>query len=148
MIKADSKITVEDPVFIQDKKVLIVEDGPTLTHGGMKLGAGTIAAERLKARELVDPRPYAVGSLKDTYNTYPNIGKLLPAMGYDEQQLKDLEETINHTNCDSVIIGTPIDLTRIININKPHTRVHYELDEHSGPNLEAVLENFIQKYQL
>ncbi|NLC44769.1 MAG: GTPase, partial [Clostridiales bacterium] len=148
IIKADSKITVDNPEIIKGKRVLVVEDGPTLTHGEMKLGAGTVAAERFGAGQLVDPRPYAVGKLKDTFKIYPNIGVLLPAMGYGEQQLKDLEETINSTNCDSVIIGTPIDLTRIININKPYTRVHYELDEISSPNLDEIIHDFIKEHNL
>lgn len=148
IIKADSKITVDNPEIIKGKRVLVVEDGPTLTHGEMKLGAGTVAAKRLGAAEMVDPRPYAVGKLKDTFDIYPGIGELLPAMGYGEQQLKDLEETINKTDCDSVIIGTPIDLTRIIKINKPYTRVHYELDEVSSPNLNEVIEKFIKDHEL
>lgn len=148
IIKADSKITVDNPDIIKGKRVLVVEDGPTLTHGEMKIGAGTVAAERFGAGELIDPRPYTVGKLKDTFTSYPEIGILLPAMGYGEQQLKDLEETINNTDCDSVIIGTPIDLTRIININKPYTRVHYELDEIDSPNLNEVLQNFIKEHNL
>ena len=148
IIKADSKITVDNPDIIKGKRVLVVEDGPTLTHGEMKLGAGTVAAQRVGVAEMVDPRPYAVGKLKDTFDIYPGIGQLLPAMGYGEQQLKDLEETINKTECDSVIIGTPIDLTRIININKPYTRVHYELDELSSPNLNDVMEKFIKDHKL
>lgn len=121
IVKAESKITVDNPELIKGKRVLIVEDGPTLTHGEMKLGAGTIAAERLDAQELVDPRPYVVGKLGDTFKEYPHIGKLLPAMGYGQEQLRDLEETINKVDCDSVIIGTPIDLNRVIKINKPTT---------------------------
>lgn len=148
IVKAESKITVDNPDIIRGKRVLVVEDGPTLTHGEMKLGAGTIAAERLGASELVDPRPFAVGKLVNTFEEYTHIGKLLPAMGYGEQQLKDLEQTINNTDCDSVIIGTPIDLTRIININKPCTRVHYELDEVGSPNLEEILGEFVKKHQL
>ncbi|HCS74165.1 MAG TPA: GTPase [Clostridiales bacterium] len=148
IIKADSKITVDNPEIIKGKRVLVVEDGPTLTHGEMKLGAGTVAAERFGAEKLIDPRPYAVGKLKDTFKIYPNIGVLLPAMGYGEQQLKDLEETINNTGCDSVIIGTPIDLTRIININKPYTRVHYELDEIGSPNLDEIIRDFIKEHKL
>jgi predicted GTPase len=138
IIKAESKITVGDPDIIKDKRVLIVEDGPTLTHGGMDIGAGTVAAERFGAKEAVDPRPFIVGTLKKTFETYKNIGMLLPAMGYGEQQLKDLEETINNTDCDSVIIGTPIDLSRVININKPYTRVYYELNEIDKPDLKAI----------
>ncbi len=148
IIKADSKITVDNPDIIKGKRVLIVEDGPTLTHGEMKLGAGTVAAQRVGVAETVDPRPYAVGKLKETFDIYPDIGQLLPAMGYGEQQLKDLEETINKTECDSVIIGTPIDLTRIIKINKPYTRVHYELDELTGPNLNEVIKEFIKDHGL
>lgn len=148
IIKAESKITVDNPSLIEGKRVLVVEDGPTLTHGEMKLGAGTIAAQRFGAKEMVDPRPYTVGKLTETFNTYTDIGKLLPAMGYGEQQLRDLEETINKTDCDAVIIGTPIDLTRIININKPCTRVHYELDEVGSPNLDEILNDFIKKHNL
>lgn len=148
IVKAESKITVDNPEIIKDKKVLVVEDGPTLTHGGMKLGAGTVAAKRFGAKDLVDPRPYTVGKLKETFEIYPDIGILLPAMGYGEQQLKDLETTINNTECDSVIIGTPMDLSRIININKPYTRVHYELDEVTSPNLADILQDFIKEHDL
>ena len=148
IIKADSKITVDHPELIVGKRVLVVEDGPTLTHGEMKIGAGTVAAERLGAKEIVDARPFAVGSLIDTFNKYQHIENVLPAMGYGEQQLKDLEETINNTDCDAVIIGTPMDLTRIISINKPTTRVHYELDEVGSPNLSGILKDFIQKHKL
>jgi len=148
IIKADSKITVDRPELIVGKRVLVVEDGPTLTHGEMKIGAGTVAAERLGATEIVDARPFAVGSLIDTFNKYQHIENVLPAMGYGEQQLKDLEETINQTDCDAVIIGTPMDLTRIISINKPTTRVHYELDEIGSPNLSEILKYFIQEHKL
>src|SRR5690606_35922875 len=148
IIKAESKITVDQPETIKGKRVLIVEDGPTLTHGEMKLGAGTIAAERLGAKEIVDPRPYAVGTLKDTFNKYSHIGNVLPAMGYGERQLRDLEETINATDCDAVIIGTPMDLSRVISINRPCTRVHYDLEEISTPNLKDILANFIHEHNL
>ncbi len=148
VIKADSKISVDNPDIIRGKRVLVVEDGPTLTHGEMSIGAGTVAAERAGVEELVDPRPYTVGTLKDTFEKYPNIGQLLPAMGYGEQQLKDLEETIDRTECDAVIIGTPIDLSRVINIDKPYTRVHYELDEVSSPNLEDVINDFVKEHKL
>jgi len=139
IIEANSPITVDKPELITGKRVLIVEDGPTLTHGEMKYGAGTVIAQRLKAKEIVDPRPYTVKSISDTYKKYPNIGKLLPAMGYGEQQIKDLEETINRTDCDSVVIGTPIDLGRILKINKPSTRVMYELQEIGENTLESIL---------
>lgn len=148
IIQANSKISVDDPDLIKGKRVLVVEDGPTLTHGDMKIGAGTVAAQRLGAAELVDPRPYTVGKLSETFDIYPEIGALLPAMGYSEQQLKDLEATINNTECDAVIIGTPIDLSRIIEINKPYTRVHYELDEIDSPNLSEILEEFMGKFHL
>ena len=148
VVSAESLITVDNPELIKGKRVLVVEDGPTLTHGEMKLGAGTVAAERLKAKEMVDPRPFIVGKLKETFDIYRGIGALLPAMGYGEQQLKDLEETINKTDCDAVIIGTPIDLSRVININKPSTRVHYELKEVGNPNLESILEDFIKTNNL
>lgn len=148
VIKAESKITVDNPEIIIGKRVLVVEDGPTLTHGEMKIGAGTVAAERLGAKEMIDPRPFAVGSLIETFNKYQHIQNVLPAMGYGEQQLKDLEETINNADCDAVIIGTPMDLSRIISINKPYTRVHYDLDEVGSPNLSEVLKGFIQEHKL
>ena len=148
IIKAESKITVDDPDIVKGKRVLVVEDGPTLTHGEMAIGAGTVAAERLDAQSFVDPRPYSVGTLKETFVKHKHIGDVLPAMGYGKQQLKDLQETINQTDCDAVIIGTPIDLSRIIHINKPHTRVHYELEEIDCPNLTDVLKEFIKTHQL
>jgi len=148
IIKSESTITVDKPELVKGKKVLVVEDGPTLTHGEMKIGAGIVAAERLGASEIVDPTPYTVRSLTETFETYPHIDTVLPAMGYGEEQLKDLEETINQTECDAVIIGTPMDLTRIINIEKPCTRVHYELNEIGEPNLTGVLDDFIEEHQL
>lgn len=148
IIKAESTISVDKPELIKGKRVLVVEDGPTLTHGEMKIGAGTVAVERNGATEVIDPTPYLVGTLKETFAAYPHLENVLPAMGYGEKQLKDLEETINNTDCDAVIIGTPIDLTRVININKPTTRVFYDLDEVEGPNLDNILENFIKKHQL
>lgn len=148
IIKAESKITVDNINIIKNKRVLVVEDGPTLTHGEMKLGAGTIAARRFGAKELVNPRPYAVGELIKTLDKYTHIGTLLPAMGYGKQQLRDLEETINKTDCDSVIIGTPIDLGRVIDINKPHTRVHYELEEVGSLNLDIIVNDFIKEHGL
>ena len=148
VIKAESTITVDRPELIVGKRVLVVEDGPTLTHGEMKIGAGTVAAERLGAKEIIDARPFAVGSLIETFEKYQHITNVLPAMGYGEQQLKDLEETINNTDCDAVIIGTPMDLTRVISINKPTTRVHYELDEVGTPNLSDILKDFIQEHNL
>lgn len=139
IIEAASPITVDKPSVIKGKKVLVVEDGPTLTHGDMQYGAGTIAAQKMGAKEIVDPRPFTVKSITDTYKKYPNIGTLLPAMGYGKAQMKDLETTINRTKCDSVVIGTPIDLSRYIKINKPFTRVKYELQEIGQNTIETVL---------
>lgn len=139
IIDGASPIRVENADLIKGKKVLVVEDGPTLTHGEMKYGAGTIAAQNFGAAEIVDPRPYTVGTLSETFSKYPEIGVLLPAMGYGEQQLKDLEATINATICDSVVIGTPIDLSRQIKINKPSTRVFYDLQEIGDITLEKIL---------
>ncbi len=148
VIDGASPIKVDDISVITGKKVLVVEDGPTLTHGGMKIGAGTVAATKFGATELVDPRPYVVGKLAETFKIYPNIGTLLPAMGYSEEQLADLEMTINNTDCDSVIIGTPIDLNRIIKITKPNTRVYYDLQEIGYPNLEGILDDFVKEHKL
>ncbi|MEA1875201.1 MAG: cyclic 2,3-diphosphoglycerate synthase [Bacteroidota bacterium] len=148
VIDGASPIKVDDPSIIKGKRVLVVEDGPTLTHGEMKIGAGTVAAQKFGCAELVDARPFAVGKLAETYKIYPNIGTLLPAMGYSDQQLKDLETTINTTDCDSVIIGTPIDLNRIIDIKKPNTRVYYDLQEIGFPNLDGILTDFIKKHNL
>ena len=148
VIDAASPISVDDASVIKGKKVLAVEDGPTLTHGEMKIGAATVAAKKFGASECVDPRPFTVGRLSDTFKIYPNIGTLLPAMGYGEEQLKDLETTINNTECDSVIIGTPIDLNRIIDIKKPNTRVYYDLQEIGSPDLEEIVNNFVEKYNL
>jgi predicted GTPase len=148
VIDGASPIKVDDPSVIKGKKVLVVEDGPTLTHGEMKLGAGVVAARKFGAAELVDPRPYTVGKLSETFRLYPNIGTLLPAMGYGDQQLHDLEKTINNTKCDSVIIATPIDLNRIIKIRKPNTRVYYDLQEIGDPNFTQVLDEFVKKHKL
>lgn len=148
VVDGASPIKVDNPELIRGKRVLVVEDGPTLTHGEMKLGAGTIAARKFGAAEEIDPRPFTVGKLSETFKIYPNIGALLPAMGYSDEQLKDLETTINNTDCDSVIIGTPIDLNRIINIKKPNTRVYYDLVEIGLPDLSGVLTDFTAKHNL
>ena len=145
VIDAASPITVDDPSLIRGKKVLVVEDGPTLTHGQMTIGAGTVAAIKFGAAECIDPRPYTVGKLSETFEIYPKIGSLLPAMGYGDQQIQDLEDTINNAECDSVVIGTPIDLSRVINITKPSTRVYYDLQEIGYPDLGIVLEDFLEK---
>ncbi len=146
IILAASSIRVDDPKVIRDKNVLVVEDGPTLTHGEMDQGAGLVAARRYGAAELVDPRPFTVGKISETFEKYPEIGILLPAMGYGDQQMKDLETTINNTECDSVVIGTPINLARFINIKKPNTRVYYELVEVSQPTVKELIEEAAKKW--
>jgi len=145
VVDAASAISVENMDAIRGKRVLVVEDGPTLTHGEMKIGAGIVAALRFGAAEIIDPRPYAVGQLAETYRIYPDIGKLLPAMGYGEEQMRDLSATIKRTDCDSVIIATPIDLKRVIQIDKPSTRVEYNLQEIGRPDMEDVLTEFVSK---
>ena len=150
IIEAKSPVSLDNPddiKLIKGKNVLVVEDGPTLTHGEMKFGAGVIAAQKFGAKSLVDPRKYAVKSISDTYKKYPGIGTLLPAMGYGDQQVKDLETTINRVPCDAVIIGTPIDLRRLINIKKPSVRVSYELSEIGKPNLEDLIKSFLKNYK-
>ena len=139
IVEASSTVRMDDPEMVRGKRVLVVEDGPTLTHGGMKIGAGVVAAQRNGAAELVDPRPFLVGRLGETFEIYPDIGTVLPAMGYGEVQLRDLEATINATDCDVVVIGTPIDLNRIIDIKKPNTRVFYDLEELGKPDLTDLL---------
>ncbi|HED38547.1 MAG TPA: GTPase [Ignavibacteria bacterium] len=139
IIEAASPLFVEKPELIKGKRVLVVEDGPTLTHGEMEYGAGMVASWNYGAAEIVDPRPFTVGTISDTYKKYPKIGTLLPAMGYGKKQIKDLEATINRTDCDSVVIGTPIDLGRILKINKPSTRVKYELQELGAVTIESIL---------
>jgi predicted GTPase len=142
VIDGASPVSVDHPELITGKKVLVVEDGPTLTHGEMTYGAGVIAAEKYSAEDLVDPREFAVGEIAETFEKYPEIGILLPAMGYSDQQIKDMETTINATDCDSVVIATPIDLRRIIKINKPACRVTYDLQEIGSPTIADVLKNF------
>ncbi len=144
LIEAASPIFVDDPGAIQGKRVLVVEDGPTLTHGEMAYGAGVVAARRFGAAELIDPRPYTVRSITATYKKYPGIGVLLPAMGYGEKQVQDLQETINATPCDLVIVATPIDLRRVVEIDHPTQRVRYELQEIGKPTLQDILSQFIQ----
>ncbi|HJO63356.1 MAG: cyclic 2,3-diphosphoglycerate synthase [Desulfobacterales bacterium] len=148
VIDCASTLDIDDPSVVKGKKVLVVEDGPTLTHGEMKIGAGVVAALKFGVTGLVDPRPYTVGRLSETFEIYPNIGTVLPAMGYGEQQLRDMETTINKTECDAVVIGTPIDLSRIIKIDKPHTRVYYNLQEIGRPDLAGVLDDFVKKHEL
>ncbi len=139
IIEAASPLTVDDPKAIRGKRVLVIEDGPTLTHGEMAYGAGWVAARRFGAAEIVDPRPFAVGSLRETYQKYPSTGMVLPAMGYGDAQVRELEQTINDADVDLVLIGTPIDLSRILKMNKPSQRVRYELQEIGRPNLADLL---------
>jgi predicted GTPase len=145
VIDAASPIEVDEVDVIKNKRVLVIEDGPTLTHGEMKFGAGVVAARNFGAKELVDPRPYLVGKLKETFEAYPDIGEILPAMGYGEEQLRDLEETINNTECDGVVIATPIDLSREINIRKSYTRVYYKFLATGKPDLYTVLDPFLSE---
>lgn len=139
IIMANSPISVDDPESVKGKKVLVVEDGPTLTHGGMAYGAGVIAAEKLGAGELLDPRPYAVGSIKTTFAKYNHLSRLLPAMGYGKTQMEELEQTINNSPAEMVVIGTPIDLRRVMSLKKPAVRVGYELEEVGTPQLAELL---------
>src|ERR671924_405688 len=139
IIEGASPLFVNDPEAIRGKRVLVVEDGPTLTHGEMAYGAGYVAARRFGAKEIVDPRPFAVKSIAATYQKYPKTGPILPAMGYGDAQMKDLEETINKSNADMVVVGTPIDLTRVIKLRKPYQRVRYELQEIGQPTLRDIL---------
>ena len=145
VLEAASPITADNPEAVRGKRVLVIEDGPTVTHGGMLYGAGTIFAKKFGAGEIVDPRPYAVGSIKDAYRKYPHMGSLLPALGYGEKQVAELKETIDHTPCDVVVIGTPIDLRRVITINQTTVRVKYDLKVLGPVSLEHILDEFIEK---
>jgi predicted GTPase len=147
IIEAASPIMVDDPKQIKGKRVLVVEDGPTLTHGNMAYGAGLIIAQRLGASEIVDPRPYAVGSIVETFKEYSHLGSVLPAVGYGKEQILELQETINATPCDVVVIGTPIDLRRVLQLNKPAVRARYELQELGSPTLSDVLKQYFPKKQ-
>lgn len=142
VIRANSPIFVEDGSQITGKRVLVIEDGPTLTHGGMRYGAGIVAAQKYQAAEIIDPRPFAVGSIKKTFEKYNHLDKVLPAMGYGEKQTRELAATINRIDCDLVVSATPIDLNRVIKVNKPMLRVRYELEEIGTPNLKTVLKDF------
>jgi len=143
LIEAASPVTGDRPEIITGKRVLVIEDGPTVTHGEMRFGAGTVLARRYGAREIIDPRPYAVGSLATTFRTYPNVGPLLPAMGYGAAQVGDLEATIAHVPCDVVVVGTPIDLSRLVTIAQPTVRVRYDLQEIGKPDLADVIGRFV-----
>jgi predicted GTPase len=142
-IMARSTVTVDDPEAVRGRRVVVVEDGPTLTHGEMAYGAGVVAAQRFGASEIVDPRPYAVGSIRDTFAKWPHLDRVIPAMGYGDRQVAELEETINAVPADLVLVGTPVDLRRVMTIAKPALRVRYELEEVGEPNLRGVLQRFV-----
>ena len=148
IIEAAMPLTVDAPELIKGKRVLVVEDGPTVTHGEMGYGAGYMAARRFGAAEIVDPRPYAVGSIRETYQKYTHLGPVLPAVGYSDRQMRELEETINNADADTVILGTPTDLSRYLRIDKPAVHVRYELQEIGRPNLEDVIDEFLSKVGL
>jgi predicted GTPase len=148
VIDAASPLTVDDPSLIKGKRVLVIEDGPTVTHGDMTTGAAKVAAMKYGAAEIVDPRPFLKGSLVDMFRLYPHITDMLPAEGYGGQMLKDMEDTVNAVDCDAVIVGTPIDLARIINIKKPNTRVYYDLQTIGTPDLDGILTEFVEKHGL
>jgi len=145
VLEAASPITVDDPDIIKDKRVLVIEDGPTVTHGNMPYGAATIAAMKFEAAEIVDPKPFAVGSIKEAYALYPHLGSVLPALGYSEKQITELKATIDATPCDVVLVGTPIDLRRIVHLSKPTVRVKYELQVLGPVCLEEVMDNFLKR---
>jgi predicted GTPase len=147
LVRAASPVTLDDGPSLAGMRVLVVEDGPTITHGGMPFGAGTVAARQAGAAELVDPRPYAVGSIAQTYAKYPSIGTVLPAMGYGDAQLRELGETIRASDCDAVVVGTPIDLSRLVDLGHPARRVGYELREVGEPTLETVLRPHVEKWR-
>jgi predicted GTPase len=144
-MESSMPVTIDKPELVRDARVLVIEDGPTLTHGGMSFGAGVLAARQAGARELVDPHPYAVGSIADTFAHFPHLGHVLPAMGYGPDQINELEETIRRTDCDAVVIATPVDLAHIIEIRQPSCRVSYEFQERDGPSLRGVLSSVIAK---
>jgi predicted GTPase len=145
ILLAESTVLVDDPERIGGKRVLVVEDGPTLTHGGMSFGAGTIAAKTHGAAEIVDPRGFAVGTIKHAFERYPHIGPVLPAVGYSREQIHDLQQTIDACDCDRVLFATPVDLPRILSIKKPTIRVRYEYRDHNPPGLADVLMRKLEK---
>ena len=145
IVKTACPLVIDQPELVEGKRVLCVEDGPTVTHGEMPLGAGGFAVKKYKIKEMVDPRPWAVGSIKETFEKYPHLGPVLPAMGYGEKQMKELEETINACDCDVVVLGTPTDLRRYLKLNKPAVRVTYEIEEIDEPSLKEILEEFMKR---
>ncbi len=145
VLKANSPVTVRDPDLVRGKRVLVIEDGPTLTHGEMRYGAGLVAAHRLNASEIVEPRPYARGSIQEVYQKYAHLSQVLPAMGYGERQMSELSATIEAVPCDVVLVATPIDLGRVLKITRPSTRVTYELEEHDRTVLPQAIAAAIEK---
>jgi predicted GTPase len=145
VLEAASPITADNPDLIRGKRVLVIEDGPTITHGGMPYGAGMIFAKKAGASMMVDPRPYAVGSIKEAFKKYAHLGAILPALGYSEKQIAELKETIDHTPCDAVVIGTPIDLRRVITFKQPSVRVKYDLKVLGPVSLEKILDDFVKR---
>ncbi len=139
VLEAASPTSVDKPELVSNRAVVVIEDGPTLTHGGMSFGAGIVAAKKYHAKEIVDPRPYAVGTIKDSYVKYPQMGNLIPALGYGKKQIRELEASINNTPADSIVMATPVDLRKFIKLNKPAAKIEYELEERSGPSLENIL---------
>ncbi|NYZ76671.1 GTPase [Candidatus Micrarchaeota archaeon] len=148
IIEADSEITVDNINMVKGKRVLIVEDGPTVTHGEMKYGAGYVVAKRIGVKEIIDPRPYAVGSIKKTFQKYTHLSQVLPAMGYGKKQVSELEATINAADCDAVLSATPIDLRRVLTVNKPMVRARYELKEKGSYGIEQVISEFLAKHNI
>ena len=146
IINGISEIIVKEKEKIKDKRVLVIEDGPTVTHGGMSFGAGKIAADRWGAKEIIDPRDFAVGSINDTYNKYTHLSNVLPAMGYGKKQIQELEQTINNCNCDVVVSGTPIDITRVLKSSKSIVRVRYGVGDETGKELDKIVDGFITKH--
>jgi predicted GTPase len=147
IIETACRVSVASPELVRGQRVLVIEDGPTLTHGEMQYGAGVVAARQCGAAELVDPRPYAVGSIRGTFQRFPHLTNLLPAMGYSTTQRHELEETINRTPCDLVLVATPVDLARIVSFNKPSVRVSYEIEQRSKPSVTEILEEFSRKHK-
>ena len=145
IVVADSTVTADDEEVIRGRRVLVIDDGPTLTHGGMGWGAGKVAAEQCGAAEIIDPRPFATGSIAALYDRFPHLGNVVPAMGYYPEQIAELEQTIRASDCDAVVIGTPIDLGRLVKLDRPATRVRYELTDRDGPTLAAELEAFLER---
>ncbi|UCD19417.1 MAG: GTPase [candidate division WOR-3 bacterium] len=144
ILEAASPTSVDRPELIRNKKVVVIEDGPTLTHGGMSFGAGVVAARKYNAKKIIDPRPFAIGSIKEAYTKYPQIGDLIPALGYDKKQIRELESSINNTPADSIVMATPVDLTKFTKLNKPAAKIDYELEERSGPRLDGILKKYLK----